>query len=164
MLSGVFPTTIPRSWSKSHDQAENTSYRRQLLSLKKHVGGELSALEQEALRPVGGEASGGLSNVPLDPADLGSDNYEEEISLGLLENADQVVREIDDARQRIEQGNLWPSRCCHKGSRRSGGGASFMCVSRPSARGRASVRQVSELATADRWPGPPGPSARPSPA
>lgn len=93
---------------------ETASYRRQLLSLKERLGGELSALEQEALRPVGGEASGDLSNLPIDPADLGSDNYEEEISLGLLENEDQVVQEVDDALKRIEQGTYGRCERCHK--------------------------------------------------
>ena len=95
-------------------RTEIASYRRQLLSLKERLGGELSALEQEALRPVGGEASGELSNVPIDPADLGSDNYEEEISLGLLENEDQVAQEVDDALERIEQGTYGRCERCHK--------------------------------------------------
>ncbi len=82
---------------------KNAYYRRRLLSLKKRLGGVLSELEEGTLRPVGGEASGDLSNLPIDPADLGSDNYEEEISLSLLENEDQLMTEIDEALQRIGQ-------------------------------------------------------------
>ena len=86
--------------------AEIQYYRRQLLGLKKRLGGDLSELEEEALRGVGGEASGGLSDVPIHPADLGTENYEEEVLLGLLENEDQILTEINDALDRIEQGTF----------------------------------------------------------
>jgi DnaK suppressor protein len=85
---------------------EIESYRRQLLALKKRLGADLTALEQEALRPAGGEAAGSFSDVPVHPADLGTDNYEEELALELMENEDQILEEIDDALERIEQGTF----------------------------------------------------------
>jgi len=81
-------------------------FRRRLLALKKRVGGDLSGLEEEALRAVGGEASGGLSNVPIHLGDLGTDNFDEEVNLGLLENEQQILQEIDDALTRVEQGTF----------------------------------------------------------
>lgn len=86
--------------------AEIKSYRQRLLALKKRHGGVLSQLEEEALRPVGGEASGGLSDVPVHPADLGTDNYDEEVTLGLLENEDQILAEVIEALERIERGTF----------------------------------------------------------
>jgi DnaK suppressor protein len=80
--------------------------RQQLLALKKRLGDDLTELEEEALRGVGGEASGGLSDVPIHPADLGTENHEEEVSLGLLENEDQILAEVNDALERIEQGTF----------------------------------------------------------
>ena len=77
-------------------------YRRRLLALKKRLGGDLSALEEQALRPVGGEAAGGLSDVPVHPADLGTDNFEEELALSLLENEEQLLEEVVDALARID--------------------------------------------------------------
>jgi RNA polymerase-binding transcription factor DksA len=74
--------------------------------MRKRLGGDISELEEETLRPVGGEASGDLSDVPLDPADLGSDNYEEEVSLGLLENEEQLMEEVNTALERIGQGTF----------------------------------------------------------
>jgi DnaK suppressor protein len=87
-------------------EAEIKSYRRRLLDLQKRLGGVLTELEEEALRPVGGEASGGLSDVPVHPADLSTDNYEEEVALGLLENEAQILAEVNDALARIEQGTF----------------------------------------------------------
>ena len=59
--------------------AEIDHFRRRLLDLRKRVGGDLTELEGEALKPVGGESSGGLSDVPLHPADLGTEEFEEEL-------------------------------------------------------------------------------------
>jgi RNA polymerase-binding transcription factor DksA len=87
-------------------EAEIKSYKQRLLALKKRMGGDLTELEEEALHGVGGEASGGLSNVPIHPADLGTDNYEEEVSLGLIENEYQLLTEVNDALARIEQGTF----------------------------------------------------------
>jgi RNA polymerase-binding transcription factor DksA len=81
-------------------------HQRRLLALKKRLGADLSALEAEALRATGGEASGGLSDVPTHPADLGTDAYEEEIDLSLLETKDQILLEINDALERIEHGTF----------------------------------------------------------
>jgi RNA polymerase-binding transcription factor DksA len=86
--------------------AEIQYYRQQLLALKKRLGCDLSELEEEALRAVGGEASGGLSDVPVHPADLGTENHEEEVSLGLLENEDQIMAEVNAALERIQEGTL----------------------------------------------------------
>ena len=86
--------------------AEIKYFRRRLLALKKRLGVDLSEMEEEALHGVGGEASGGLSNVPIHPADLGTDSYEEEINLTLLENESQMLGEINDALARIEQGTF----------------------------------------------------------
>ena len=37
-------------------------------------------------------------------ADLGTDNYEHEFTLGLIEGRQQLVREIDEALERIAKG------------------------------------------------------------
>ena len=87
-------------------KTELESFRQQLLALKKRLGGDLSELEQEALHAVGGEESGGLSNVPIHPADLGTDTFEQEFALDLLENEEKILGEVNDALARIEQGTF----------------------------------------------------------
>lgn len=85
-------------------QAELSHFRRRLLAMQKRLVGTLADLEDEGLRPVGGEASGGLSNVPVHPADLGTDNSEEEFALELVENEHKLLLEVEAALERIEQG------------------------------------------------------------
>jgi RNA polymerase-binding protein DksA len=94
-------------------KAQIQHFRRRLLALKKRLGGDLSALEEEALRPGGGEAAGGLSDVPVHPADLGTNTYEEELALDLLENEAQILTEVNDALARIDAGTF--GRCADCG-------------------------------------------------
>ncbi len=85
-------------------EAETRVYRERLLALMSRLDQHRSQLKDEAFRPAGGEASGGLSNVPLHPADLGSHNSEEDLALGLLRNEEQLIAEINAALERLDQG------------------------------------------------------------
>jgi RNA polymerase-binding protein DksA len=93
---------------------ERESYRRQLLALRRRLTGDMSQLSDEALRRAGGEASGNLSNMPIHMADLGTDNFEQEFSLGLLQNEEQMLKEIDAALQRLDQGTFGKCEECQR--------------------------------------------------
>jgi DnaK suppressor protein len=83
--------------------AELDEYRRQLLHLRERLQGDVTHLTAEALSASGGEASGGISNMPLHMADLGTDNFERENTLNLVHNQEQALEEIADALDRIAQ-------------------------------------------------------------
>jgi len=83
---------------------EMEPYHRKLVALLRRLRSDTSAITQEALRTAGGEASGSLSNAPLHPADLGTDNFEQELSLGLLENQQQLLEQTLAALERINGG------------------------------------------------------------
>ncbi len=84
-------------------KAELETYRQNLLTLRSRLDGDVSHLTDEALRRTGGEASGSLSNMPIHMADLGTDNFEQEFTLSLLQNEEQVLQEIAAALERIRQ-------------------------------------------------------------
>src|SRR5690348_8745985 len=86
-------------------KAELATYREALLALRSRLTGDVSHLADEALRARGGEASGSLSNAPLHMADLGTDNFEQEFTLSLLQNQEQALKEIGEALERIRQGS-----------------------------------------------------------
>jgi RNA polymerase-binding transcription factor DksA len=86
-------------------KAELDSYRQTLLALRNRLTGDVSHLADEALRAHGGEASGSLSNAPLHMADLGTDNFEQEFTLSLLQNQEQALEEIRAALDRIDRGS-----------------------------------------------------------
>jgi RNA polymerase-binding transcription factor DksA len=87
-------------------KAELENYRDTLRSLRNRLTGDVSHLADEALRARGGEASGSLSNAPIHMADLGTDNFEQEFTLSLLQNQEQALTEIDEALERIRQGRF----------------------------------------------------------
>jgi len=93
---------------------ELEAYRECLLELSRRLDLDEAQLKDECLRGTGGEASGSLSDLPLHLADLGSHDFEEELSLGLLENEAQLLAEINDALARIEQGVFGRCEACGK--------------------------------------------------
>jgi len=101
-------------WGDTMTKTELEHWRQRLLALKKRLGADLSQLEEEALQPVGGEAGGSLSDVPLHPADLATANYDTEVGLELLENEAQILKEIDDALARIDKGTYGICENCHR--------------------------------------------------
>ena len=95
-------------------KAEMETYRQKLLNWGNRLRGDVAQLSDEALRKAGGEASGNLSNTPLHLADLGTDNFEEEMTLGLLENEKQIEAEIMAALNRIDQGSFGRCENCRQ--------------------------------------------------
>lgn len=87
-------------------KTEQNTHRRRLAALRARLGGDVAQLAGEALRGAGGEASGNLSNAPFHLADLASDNYEEEMTLGLLENQGQTLEQIRAALDRLDRGTF----------------------------------------------------------
>ncbi len=78
---------------------EMAAYRRLLLEKRAELLGDVASLQNDV-----NEKSGNLSNMPLHMADVGSDHYEQEFTLGLMESERKLLREIDDAILRIGDG------------------------------------------------------------
>jgi RNA polymerase-binding transcription factor DksA len=95
-------------------EAEAHGHRHRLLALMSRLDRDRSQLKDEALRAAGGEASGGLSDVPLHLADLGSHSFEEELTLGLLENEEQLIEEINAALTRLDEGAYGRCESCRQ--------------------------------------------------
>lgn len=74
-------------------------YREILLRHRRELVGRVTGLEDEALRSSGGN----LSNMPLHPADIGTDTFDQDFALGMAASDRQLLQEIDEAIERIEQ-------------------------------------------------------------
>jgi RNA polymerase-binding protein DksA len=79
------------------------AYRIMLLARKALVTGDLSQMNDEALAKSHSEASGDLSNVPLHAADLGTDTYDQDFTIGIMENEGEELKEIEEALTRINE-------------------------------------------------------------
>ncbi|MCE9591019.1 MAG: TraR/DksA family transcriptional regulator [Planctomycetes bacterium] len=70
-----------------------------LLEKRSEILGDVESLQTDAKND-----GGNLSNMPLHMADVGSDNYEQEFTLGLVESERKLLKEITDAMLRIKSG------------------------------------------------------------
>jgi DnaK suppressor protein len=68
---------------------------------RRELVGDMSSMEREALRSGG---SSNLSTLPVHMADMGTDNYEQEFTLGLVEKDRNLLREINHALAKIQNG------------------------------------------------------------
>jgi len=84
--------------------AEIERFKHLLLQKRTEILQNVVQIEDEMLKKSRLDASGDLSSMPIHMADLGSDNYEQEFSLGLMDSERKLLTEIDDALQRIERG------------------------------------------------------------
>ena len=81
-------------------------YRRALLSLRARLRGNVTQLTSEALRDQDTADQGNLSTLPVHMADLGTDAFEQEFTLTLLQNEEGAVKLIDTALSRIDSGTF----------------------------------------------------------
>jgi len=91
----------PRKNQAGMNAKELEHYRELLLLKRRELVGDMSSMEREALRSTGTN----LSNLPLHMADQGTDNYEQEFTLGLVEKDRQLLREINTALAKIMDGS-----------------------------------------------------------
>ncbi len=77
---------------------ELDAYKDLLLEKRRQIVGMVSGLESEALRSNGGN----LSNMPIHMADVGSDVFEQDFTLGMAETERALLVEIDAALIRIK--------------------------------------------------------------
>src|SRR5713226_10313744 len=87
-------------------KVELKAYQQQLLELRDRLNGDVDHLADEALRKTGREAGGNLSSMPIHMADLGTDAFEQENTLNLLQNEEQVLAAIAAALERLDQGTF----------------------------------------------------------
>jgi RNA polymerase-binding transcription factor DksA len=85
---------------------EIESFRRILNGLRSRLRGDLDQMTDEALRRNLVNGSGNLSNVPLHMADVGTENYDQEFTLGLIENEQGTLELVNEALGRLEKGKF----------------------------------------------------------
>ena len=94
--------------------AELAQYRKVLIRKYRMLSGSMDAMEQHALKKSRQENSGDLSNMPVHLADVSSDNYEQEFTLGLMENKGEVLSEIEHALEKMSDGTYGVCETCQK--------------------------------------------------
>lgn len=79
-------------------KADMQPYKERLLALRARLVGDVKAMADIALNDAHG------SNMPIHMAELGSENYEQEFTLSLMETEEGVLEAIDLAIERVNEG------------------------------------------------------------
>ena len=93
----------PRKNQAGFNSKELEHFRDKLLEKRREIVGDMSSMEREALRSGG---TSNLSTLPIHMADMGTDNYEQEFTLGLVEKDRNLLREINNALAKIQNGTF----------------------------------------------------------
>jgi RNA polymerase-binding transcription factor DksA len=89
---------------KPYGKRETKPYKELLLMIRARLRGDVSAMADGALRKTRSEGSGDLSSMPIHMADVGSDNFEQEFTLALMETEEDTLGQVEGALERIEDG------------------------------------------------------------
>ena len=78
---------------------EREAYLKDLLEKRAEIIGNVKGMETERNASLGD-----IAHMPLHMADVGSDNFEQEFTLGLMESEREMLREIEEAILRMREG------------------------------------------------------------
>lgn len=85
--------------------ADIERFRQMLLEKRRELVGDVNEMHDEALKKSRLDAAGDLSSMPIHMADIGSDNFEQEFAIGLMDSERKLLGEIDEALGRIQNGS-----------------------------------------------------------
>lgn len=89
-------------------------YRELLLKLKERISDDIRHISEDTLKKSQKEAAGDISGYTLHMADVATDAYDREFSLGLASNDRDAIIQINDALKRIDEGKFGSCQKCSK--------------------------------------------------
>ena len=81
-------------------KAEIKKFQAMLIEKLNNLLGNVSSMENDALH----DQKSNLSSTPIHMADLGTDSFEQEFTLELLDSERKIIAEIDEALKRVDIG------------------------------------------------------------
>lgn len=100
---------MPKTYLSAADLED---FKQILLIKRAQLQGDLQTLNQ--LHKNRQESSGDLSSVPFHPADAGSDTFEQDFTIGLMDNEQELLRQINEALDRIANKTYGMCMATHK--------------------------------------------------
>ncbi len=79
-------------------------FKDKLILLRARLRGDVNTMADAALNKNRSESSGDLSTMPIHMADIGSDNFEQEFTLSLMQSENDLLEKVENALERIEEG------------------------------------------------------------
>lgn len=99
--------------NKKIDTKKYEQYKKALLEIKEQVVGDLNVMRDESGNP-NGNGAGDVSGHALHMADVATDMYDREFNLGLASNDRETLSRVNDALQRIKDGDYGQCGQCGK--------------------------------------------------
>ncbi|MDI6605863.1 MAG: TraR/DksA family transcriptional regulator [Candidatus Omnitrophota bacterium] len=91
---------------KKLTKKELSFFKKIVLKKKEEVLDEIKHISEDTLKKSQKDASGDISGYTYHMADVATDTYDREFSLGLASNERKVIYELDDALKKIEEGSF----------------------------------------------------------
>ena len=91
---------------KKFNKKEFEYFRKLILKNKEKILDEIKRISEDTLKKSQKDAAGDISGYTYHMADVASDTYDREFSLGLASNERQSLYELDDAIKKIEEGTF----------------------------------------------------------
>ncbi len=90
------------------------TFKKLIIKRKEEIVEELRHIREDTLRQSQRDAAGDISAYTLHMADIATDSYDREFSLGIASNERKLLYEIDDSLKRLEDGIYGSCEACTK--------------------------------------------------
>lgn len=89
-----------------------SNFKKLILKKKEDILDQIKHISEDTLKKSQKEASGDISGYTFHMADVATDTYDREFSLGLVSNDREAIYELDDALKKIEEGTFGICESC----------------------------------------------------
>lgn len=89
---------------KKYNKKELADFKILILKRKEEILDEIKHISEDTLKKSQKDASGDISGYTYHMADVATDTYDREFSLGLASNERDLLYELDDAFKKIDEG------------------------------------------------------------
>lgn len=87
-------------------KADLTAFKKLILKKKEDIIEHIREISEETVKKSQKDASGDISSYTYHMADVATDNYDREFSMGRVSEDREFLFELDDALKRIEDGSF----------------------------------------------------------
>jgi len=91
---------------KKFNKKELSFFKKIILKRKEEILDEIQHISEDTLKKSQKEAAGDISGYTYHMADVATDTYDREFSLGLASNVREALYELDDALKKIDEGTF----------------------------------------------------------
>ena len=97
---------------KKFSKKELIDFKKLIMKIKDNIVDDIKHISEDTLKKSQKDASGDISGYTYHMADVATDTYDREFSLGLASNDRQFLYELEDALKKIDDGTFGICESC----------------------------------------------------